>query len=328
MKLLRSFSSSSGLNIFSIPQVFANKVGAGFTGRVASTVGTSAALLLVTTAAPCHADETSATGSGNSSPSSPLADYFSNWFARVSKTQAEQPHWITPVTTVTPRLEEELRYDQMWEAGVEGHTLTNYGGGGGKGLELIPAEHIELIIGIPSWQTQNTSPHKDGWTDESFLIKYRLLSANEEEGNYILTAFMGITVPNGSDNTSSHHFAYSPTIAFGKGCGDFDFQSTVGVSVPENGGERTGTGTPVLFNTALQYRVMKYFWPEVEANYTYWPNGKHEGLNQLFLTPGLVIGRIPIAGRLGLTVGAGYQRAVTDRPLYHQNVILTARLPF
>ncbi len=27
--------------------------------------------------------------------------------------------------------------------------------------------------------------------DVSFLVKYRLLSANEEQGNYILTAFFG-----------------------------------------------------------------------------------------------------------------------------------------
>ena len=32
--------------------------------------------------------------------------YFSSWFARVDKTQAEQPHWITPIATTTPRLEE------------------------------------------------------------------------------------------------------------------------------------------------------------------------------------------------------------------------------
>src|ERR1700681_3510317 len=30
------------------------------------------------------------------------------WFARVSRAQAAQPRWITPVVTVTPRLEEEF----------------------------------------------------------------------------------------------------------------------------------------------------------------------------------------------------------------------------
>ena len=59
-----------------------------------------------------------------------------------------------------------------------GKSLTSYGGG--KGLELIPAERIELILGIPAWQSEDTTPSKQGWADESFLLKYRLLSANEE----------------------------------------------------------------------------------------------------------------------------------------------------
>jgi hypothetical protein len=266
----------------------------------------------------------------NASPSSanPVADYFSNWFVRVSKTQAEQPHWVTPLVTVTPRLEEELRYDQMWESDHDDHSLTSFGGG--KGLELIPAEDIEVIIGLPAWQTQFSSPqHKDGWTDESFLIKYRLLSANEQEGNYILTAFMGLSVPNGSGNTTSHHYLYTPTLAGGKGWGDFDIQSTLGIAIPDNGSVKTGSGTPILSNTALQYHVMKYFWPEVEANFTYWPNGEHSELSQLYITPGLLIGRIHLVGRLGLTAGLGYQIAVSDEhPNYRNNLVLSVRLPF
>src|SRR5437868_1884320 len=39
--------------------------------------------------------------------------FFDHWFQRVSKTQAEQPHWITPLVTVTPRLEEEYRFDAV-----------------------------------------------------------------------------------------------------------------------------------------------------------------------------------------------------------------------
>ena len=39
----------------------------------------------------------------------PVAGYFENWFLRVTKAQAEQPHWITPLFTTTPRLEEEFR---------------------------------------------------------------------------------------------------------------------------------------------------------------------------------------------------------------------------
>ena len=66
----------------------------------------------------------------------------------------------------------------------------------------------------------------------------------------------------------------------------------------------------------------------MEVNYTHWPNGRHNGLDQVFLTSGLVVGRIPLKGRLGLTVGLGYQFAVTEHPLYRNNLTFSVRLPF
>ena len=253
-------------------------------------------------------------------------DRFGKWFERVAQTQAEQPRWITPLQTVMPRLEQELRYDVYHEALPGGKTLNIFGGG--KGLEVIPSERVELIIGVPAWESENTSPNKAGWSDESFLLKYRLLSANAQQGDYILTAFLGLSVPSGSANYTLGHYVVTPTLAWGKGWGDFDVQSTLGVSLPDNGSAPSGAGTAFISNTAWQYRVAKYYWPEVEVNYTHWPNGKHDGLDQVFLTTGLVIGRIPLKGRLGLTVGLGYQVAVTEHPLYRNNLALSVRIPF
>jgi hypothetical protein len=200
--------------------------------------------------------------------------------------------------------------------------------GNGKGLEFIPAEQVQFIVGIPPWQTQDTSPRKEGWGDQSFLMKYRLFAANEDEGDYVLTLFAGLTVPNGSDNYTSHHCAFSPATAYGKGWGDFDIQGTIGTSIPDDGAVATGAGTPFLLNEVLQYRVARFLWPEVEANYSYYPNGKNEGLSQLFITPGLVIGIFPIWRRLGIMGGVGYQIAVTERPLFQHNLIFSARVPF
>ena len=75
---------------------------------------------------------------GPPGPYSVLAPgYFpATWFDMASRTQAEQPHWMTPLFTVTPRLEQELRYDQSFQSMQHGELLTNYGSG--KGLELIP----------------------------------------------------------------------------------------------------------------------------------------------------------------------------------------------
>lgn len=100
------------------------------------------------------------------------------------------------------------------------------------------------------------------------------------------------------------------------------------MTFPDNGIYHEGAGTPLAWNTTLQYRVEKKIWPEVEFNYTYWPDGEHEGLNQLLVTPGFVIGRIPIAGRVGLTVGFGCQFAVTQYATLNRNFILSGRIPF
>jgi hypothetical protein len=267
-------------------------------------------------------------GSGGESFGSAIVDYFADWFPRVTQIQSEQPRWVTPLVTVTPRLEEELRYDQVWEAQQYGKAEDVFGNG--KGLELIPFQNVEVILGIPAWNahndTQRPGGDTDGWADETFLIKYRIVSANEDEGNYILTAFMGFSAPTGDDGNSNHHGVFTPTIAGGKGFGDFDFQTTAGISLPDGGLQRLGM--PLAWNTAFQYHFFHYFWPEFETNYTWWPNGEREGESQLFLTPGLLIGRIPIYERVGVTFGAGFQVAVTKNPAYNHAVIASGRIPF
>jgi hypothetical protein len=70
--------------------------------------------------------------------------FFEDWFERVDKTQADQPHWVTPIATTTPRLEEEFRYDILWQTNNSG--ITSQNSGGSKGIELIPAERVEVIL--------------------------------------------------------------------------------------------------------------------------------------------------------------------------------------
>ncbi len=256
----------------------------------------------------------------------PVADYFANWFNRVDQIQAEQPHWMTPLVTVTPRLEEEYRYDQIWQTQQHGDALNNFGAN--KGLELIPFRPVELILSTPGYISRGGNVHaSNGWADETFLIKYRVLSANEESGNYILTLFLGISAPTGDDPISLRHTVYTPTIAAGKGWGNFDIQSTVATTLPNGGLERLGS--PVAFNTAFQYHIPELFlWPEFETNYTWWPNGEHEGKSQLFLTPGLILGRFHIWSRVRFVIGAGYQVAVTKHPSFNNGVVLSIRTPF
>jgi hypothetical protein len=260
-----------------------------------------------------------------------VQDFFLTWFTRATETQNEQPHWMTPVVTVTPRLEEEFRWDQSFQSAQHGEETTNYGSG--KGIELIPWETIEVILGIPNYESHEypgktgvANRGTDDFADWTALIKYRILSANEENGNYIVTAFLGFNAPTGTSGNTQGHMEYLPTIAAGKGFGDFDVQSTVGVTLPDGGMSRIGM--PVAFNTAFQYHLLEYFWPEFEVNYTWFPNGEHKGLSQVYLTPGLILGRFTIWERVKMNIGAGFQEAVTHYAMYHNAWIITGRLTF
>lgn len=250
--------------------------------------------------------------------------YFADWFARVDKIKNEQPHWVTPLATTTPRLEEEFRYDQLWQENAARVTTDNYDGG--KGLELIPAEKVEVIFNLPPYIDHNNPTIKNGFGDVAFLVKYRLLSANEQHGTYILAAFLGWSVPTGSHNNGALHAVLTPTIAYGKGFGDFDAQGTFGVGFPT--ADTNLVGRTYAWNNAFQYRVFRKFWPEVESNSTFFQEGKNDGKKQNFVTPGLVMGRFHLFGRVGFTIGGGFQIATTQFHTTNHNGILSIRFPF
>jgi len=250
--------------------------------------------------------------------------YFANWFERSDRSKADQPHWVTPVATVTPRLEQEVRYDQQWQHNAEGVTTDNYDGG--KGLELIPFHNVEVIFNVPPYIDHNNPKVKNGFGDTSFLVKYRLLSGNEEHGNYILTAFLGWSVPTGSYTNGAKHAVITPTIAYGKGFGKFDAQGTFGVGMPI--ADTTKIGRTYTWNNAFQYHVIRKLWPEVEINSTFYQDGPHDGMKQTFITPGLLLGRFQLSRRVGMTFGGGFQIAATHYHGTNHNGIFTIRFPF
>ncbi len=273
---------------------------------------------------------------------SPLssAHTFNEWRLMVDTTKEAQPHWITPVATVTPRLEQEIRLDYTKQYMANGATYTNYGAG--KGLEIIPTENTEIVINFPNYQTRDGGPSstiKDhvssAWQDESLLVKYRFLSANEENGNYILTGFLGASLPTGSDNStfSNHKEVYTATLAAGKGWGDrhtgIDIQSTFGVSSIAGEQIKTGTNIPsVAWNTTLQAHVYEYLWPEIEMNVSHFEDGPAHGKNQVIMTYGLMLGRFKLSEHSNFIIGGGYQNSVSDYTLYGHGWNISSRITF
>jgi hypothetical protein len=249
--------------------------------------------------------------------------FFHDWFAMVSETQSEQPHWITPLATTTPRLEQEFRYDIQYQPHNSGLVTDNYGVS--KGLEIIPAKNFEVILAIPPYVVNNPDS-RNGFGDWQFLVKYRLAAQNEEHGNYILTAFFQMSVPTGQYQQGVPDPVITPTIAYGKGFGNFDVQGTLGISLPT--GDVHAIGRNLLWNDTFQYKLFKRIWPETEVNFTHYFQGEHNGNTVVYLTPGLVLGRFKLWDRLGFTIGGGYEIAVTSfHPTNHIS-ILSIRFPF
>lgn len=250
--------------------------------------------------------------------------FIADWLNMVTQTQNEQPHWITPLATTTPRLEQEFRYDIQWQTHNSGVTTDNYGVS--KGLEIIPQKNTEVILAVPPYIVNNPDSVQDGFGDWLFLVKYRIAAANEESGNYILTAFYQMSLPTGQYQEGAKSPIITPTIAYGKGYKNFDVQGTLGGSLP-TGNEQT-IGRSILWNNTLQYRVFRKFWPETEINFTHYYDGSHNGKTSVYLTPGLVIGRFPIHNRFSFTFGGGFEIAATSFHPTNHIPILSIRFPF
>ena len=262
--------------------------------------------------------------------------FISRYQARVSATQNEQPHWVTPLVTVTPRLEQEIRADFVRQTNAALYNTWNFDNS--KGLELIPEKHIELLFNVPPYLAHAAPGVKDGFGDVSFNSKYRFFARNEEHGNAIITAFLAGTLPSGKNGNGSCCATATPTLAMGKGFGLLALTTTAGGSLPASHGKKLGH--TIVWNNVVQYHLARqgaahFFWPEAEINSSFFVGGPNDGKTMAFATPGLLIGRIPLShdaegkpGRLGLTFGAGDQIALTHFHTYNHGVIITARMPF
>ena len=77
-----------------------------------------------------------------------------SWIDMVNASQDNQPRWMTPLITTTPRLEQELRwdfYDQQNGSPPQGNgqRFLNDGGPGGPRVEFIPTYNSQITLGAP-----------------------------------------------------------------------------------------------------------------------------------------------------------------------------------
>jgi hypothetical protein len=287
----------------------------------------------------CSCSQSAGNGSPETSPDAPpaaqvsesasgsserggVSGLFLKWFKMGERIQAKQPGWLSPIATTSGRLKQEFRYDVWQQPNLSRGTDYNFGGG--KGLEFILAPRIQLLVGPPPYVANMGGATPDGFGDIPLMLKFGLAAAGPREGDYLLTLLLGATVPAGSN--ALRDAVLSPGIAFGKGWGKIDVQSTLGANLPT--GDTRALGQQLLSNTALQYSMPWKLWPEVEVNSIFFLVGKNAGATQVFLTPGLGFGRVRLWRALRLSAGAGVQIAASRFHTYNHRTVLSVRYSF
>ena len=137
-------------------------------------------------------------------------------------------------------------------------------------------------------------------------------------------------MPTGSYKNGSLDATILPAVYAGKGFGRFDIQSSLGATLPV--ADTVKLGRTVEWNTVAQYRVGKFFWPEIEDNASFFHAGPNDGRVQNFLTPGLIISKVKFNrdsnNHTALVFGGGMQFATTHFHTYNHGLVLTVRTLF
>jgi len=251
--------------------------------------------------------------------------------ARVAQVRATQPGWASPLASESLRLNQGIRYDAVREKMPTGQRAWYLGSP--MVFATIPFSRVETAIVVPERVWNNHPSLKDGAGDIAFAAKYRILSANEHEGNYVMSAWGVVTLPTGSYGNGSPNASFIPGLGVGKGFGAFAGQTTLSATLPTGVRAVALLGRPIAWNSMVEYRFRRIFVPELEDNLTLFKDGLTDGLVQNFVTPGLWISSLPLHGRgssspRAIALGAAMQVATSRLPTYNHGLILSGRILF
>jgi hypothetical protein len=263
-----------------------------------------------------------------------LSDILGSYSDSHAQVRAAQPSWSSPLVTTTGLLEQRVRFDIEQQHAGNGADTTELDDS--RALDLIVGDSNEIQLAFAPYEIRHTPGVRaqSGFADGSvFRFEQRLASSPAGGDNYVVTAWLQVQAPAGIQAYTNGAWALQPTLAVGKGWGDFDIQATVGGVLPTS--NVSTLGNQAQTNVAFQYHVGQLFWPELEVNWTYYGGGPRNGLNQIYLTPGVEVGRFDISESLKATFGVGYQTAVSPdyrpkplTPAYDHAWIFSSRVNF
>jgi Putative MetA-pathway of phenol degradation len=246
-----------------------------------------------------------------------------SWLDRATITRSSQPHWVTPLITASANLEEAPIYDTARR--ITPHRTPVVIAGGPRGVQFVPIGKLQVTFGATPYTDHYDSAVHDGFGDTSFAFKYRMLSGNEEHGDYAVSVQLGASIPTGTYQNGQRAGTLTPNLLAEKAWGPFAIQTTFGVTLPTS--DTRQIGRTFISNTAFQGHFARIFWPELETNFTNAHSGPANGNKQLFLTPGLLVGHFHLTRSMGITFGVGMQIAVTQYHTYNHSLLFSIRLP-
>jgi hypothetical protein len=246
-----------------------------------------------------------------------------SWLARATQTRSSQPDWVTPLITASANLEEAAIYDTSRKSQAKGSSL--WALGGPRGVQFVPFGKVQITYGATPYELHVDSKSHDGFGDTSFAFKYRFASGNAENGNFAFSGLINTSIPTGSYQNGQQSAILSPVLLGEKGWGNFNIQTTFGAALPL--AHTVSIGRQYSWNTAFQYHIGQFLDPELESNMLAYQGGLNHGQKQLYLLPGIIVGRFPLTRSAALTFGVGMQIAATHDHAFNHNLIFSVRLP-
>ena len=245
-----------------------------------------------------------------------------SWLHRVDQARASQPHFVAPIVTTHVILVQQYRYDMSWQQDTPGGTTANYGAARGSRSFQQPALKLEsphrTILCINS--TRRTA--SETWRGRlSFApsLQRRAKATTSLASSWEEPPRLAVCPMARPRHMVTHLWGVQGPWSLGH-------PKYPGRSLPgqwnqhpgKNGHLQHGDGLPDQGSGVAM----------LEQNSTFWHGGVHDGEKQVFLTPGIVFGSLPVVGRLHFAVGGGVQTAVTHYHQYNHRWILSMRFPF
>jgi len=249
-----------------------------------------------------------------------------SFFSHNARMAKIQPPMITPLVAPDPRLVQYAKLSFANQYTTTGTQTVSFGNA--RGIGLIAGDRFEFDL-IPPSYIEHNSTAMDGFGDVATLMKYRIVSRNAKEGNYIVTALLSRCFATGSYKNGAATDSFGPAIVVGKGKGKFVAISSLGGSLPT--GKIYLQGRSVAANEVIQMHAARNVWFEIEDNLTLWLGGPKDGNAQNFITPAAFYIIRPKAWKPShpfFIVNAGMQIATSRFHTYNHNTIGELRILF